>query len=210
VSRRSEVLRTLRAAPRPMSITGIAEELGVHPNTARFHLEHLVAQGQVEQVESERAGPGRPPLMFRALRRMDRDGPREYLLLAQVLAERLAGELNSSEKAAEAGRAWGRRAAAPNTVGGAEESVEHLVAMLDGMGFAPERSGDTDQPRIGLRHCPFLELAEQHSTVVCPVHLGLMQGALESWGAPVAVDRLEPFVEPDLCMTHLSLTSHER
>jgi predicted ArsR family transcriptional regulator len=36
------------------------------------------------------------------------------------------------------------------------------------------------------------------------VHLGLMQGALTAMRAPVTVDRLDPFVEPDLCVAHLA------
>jgi hypothetical protein len=31
-----------------------------------------------------------------------------------------------------------------------------------------------------------------------------MQGAMGSWGAPVTVDRLEAFAEPDLCLAHLA------
>ena len=68
----------------------------------------------------------------------------------------------------------------------------------------PEARMAAGQRQIGLRHCPFLELAETRSEIVCPVHLGLMQGAMEAWHSPVAVDRLEPFVEPDLCLAHLS------
>ena len=81
------------------------------------------------------------------------------------------------------------------------ESIEHLVGLLDELGFAPERRGDEE---IGLRHCPFLELAESQKAVVCPIHLGLMQGALETWEASVTVDRLDAFVEPDLCLAQLT------
>jgi predicted ArsR family transcriptional regulator len=59
------------------------------------------------------------------------------------------------------------------------------------------------QLAVGLRHCPFLELAEVRAQVVCPIHLGLMQGAMAAWDAPVTVDRLVPFAEPDLCVAHL-------
>lgn len=83
----------------------------------------------------------------------------------------------------------------------AEESIEHLVDLLDELGFAPARRGDE---QVGLRHCPFLELVESQKAVICPIHLGVMQGALESWEAPVTVDRLEAFVEPDLCLAQLS------
>jgi predicted ArsR family transcriptional regulator len=53
------------------------------------------------------------------------------------------------------------------------------------------------------RHCPFLGVAESQKAVVCPIHLGLMQGALETWQAPVTVERLDAFVEPDLCLVNL-------
>ena len=86
---------------------------------------------------------------------------------------------------------------------GADEAVDRLVGVLDDLGFAPERRTSNGAQSIGLRHCPFLELAETRGTVVCPVHLGLMQGALETWTAPVSVDRLDAFVEPDLCLAHI-------
>jgi hypothetical protein len=31
-----------------------------------------------------------------------------------------------------------------------------------------------------------------------------MRGALETWRAPVTADRLDAFVEPDLCLVHLT------
>ncbi len=209
-SRRREVLRVLRTSPDPMSIAAIAEVLGVHPNTVRFHLDNLVGDGQVEHVELDRKGPGRPPLMFRAVRQMDRGGTRHYRLLAEILAMAFAGERDASAKALAAGRQWGRKLdsglpALPAGATSADDAIDHLVDMLDELGFAPERRVAEGEQQVGLRHCPFLELAENRTSVVCPVHLGLMQGAMETWGAPVSVDRLEAFVEPDLCLAHLAL-----
>jgi len=202
--RRREVLRLLRASPDPMSILAIADELGVHPNTVRFHLDVLVGDGQVEQVAPGRRGPGRPALMFQAVRQMDRGGTRHYRMLAEILSTALAAERNSGDKALAAGRAWGLRMESPSDGDtGAEESIDRLVEMLDELGFAPERRAGNGEQQIGLRHCPFLELAETRTAVVCPIHLGLMQGAMETWGAAVTVDRLEAFVEPDLCVAHL-------
>ncbi|WP_406816145.1 helix-turn-helix transcriptional regulator [Mycobacterium sp. M23085] len=208
--RRRAVLRLLRASPDPMSIAKIADVLGVHPNTVRFHLDGLVADGQVERVELDRKGPGRPPLMFRAVRQMDRGGTRHYRLLAQILTTAFAAERDAAAKALAAGRAWGRKMDAelrplPDDADGAEAAIAHLIDVLDELGFAPERRVSDGQQQVGLRHCPFLEMAENASSVVCPVHLGLMQGAMETWGAPVSVDRLDPFVEPDLCLAHLTL-----
>lgn len=209
-SRRREVLRVLRTSPDPLSIAAIADVLSVHPNTVRFHLDSLVGDGQVELVELDRKGPGRPPLMFRAVRQMDRGGTRHYRLLAEVLATAFAEERDAGAKALAAGRAWGRKLDTsseprPTNPATADDAIDHLVNMLDELGFAPERRVADGEQQVGLRHCPFLELAENRTTVVCPVHLGLMQGAMESWDVPVSVERLEAFVEPDLCLAHLKL-----
>jgi predicted ArsR family transcriptional regulator len=207
--RRREVLRLLRSSPVPMSIVAIADELGVHPNTVRFHLDSLVAEGRVERVEHGRKGPGRPPLMFRAVRQMDRGGVRDYRVLAEILSTALAAERNPRAKAMAAGRAWGRELdsrleSSQAAATGAEDAIDRLVGALDELGFAPERRTFNGKQQVGLRHCPFLELAETRASVVCPIHLGLMQGALETWAAPVSVDRLDAFVEPDLCLAHIA------
>lgn len=203
--RRHDVLRVLKAANRPRSITQIATSLGVHPNTVRFHLDTLVENGQVERAPSDHDRPGRPPSLFRARREMDRTGPRHYRLLAEILAENLAAEPDPGARAVAAGHAWGRGDGGDIT--GRAEPAERLVRLLDYLGFAPDppdtaTSAGADL-RVGLRHCPFLELAETTARVVCPIHLGVMRGALEAWAAPLTVDRLEPFAEPDLCLAHL-------
>ena len=192
-----------------MSIVAIAEELGVHPNTVRFHLDSLVADRQVEQVEQGRKGPGRPALMFQAVRQMDRGGTRHYRILAEILTMALAADRDPRAKAMDAGRTWGRNLESSAEAPGAEPTtaegaIDRLVEVLDNLGFAPERRTSNGKQLVGLRHCPFLELAESRSSVVCPVHLGLMQGALETWAAPVSVERLDAFVEPDLCLAHIA------
>lgn len=214
--RRLDVLRLVQAADAPMSIAQIADELGVHPNTVRFHLDTLVEEGRVELAEPDHKGRGRPALLFRAVRQMDRGGTRRFRLLAEILTIGLAADQDPGAKALAAGRAWGQRlrpleeSAKPVD---AEESIDHLVDMLDELGFEPQwRESDTEgEKQLELRHCPFLELAESCTDVVCPIHLGLMQGALEAWDAPVAIDRLDAFAEPDLCVAHLkSVTVGER
>ncbi len=208
--RRREVLAVLRDAPGPLSINTIADRLGVHPNTVRFHLDRLVENGRVERVEVGRRTAGRPPQLFRPVRRMDLAGPRQYRLLAELLVQSLAADPDRATIGLEAGRAWGRgHAAAAGSAGsavadGPNDGVDRLMVLLDEIGFAPEDRTDHGRRQIGLRHCPFLELAESRPAVVCPAHLGLMQGAMQAWRSPLTVDRLEPFVEPDLCLAHLA------
>jgi predicted ArsR family transcriptional regulator len=88
---------------------------------------------------------------------------------------------------------------------GEQESVELLVDLLDSLGFAPDRSALEERPQqVGVHNCPFLELAETRANLVCPIHLGLMQGAMASWNAPLTVSSLEAFAEPDLCVARLT------
>ena len=100
-----------------------------------------------------------------------------YVDLAEILASGLAGDQDGEARATAAGREWGRKLKPPppSTTGppDVEESIAHLVGLLDELGFAPERRGD-DQ--IELRH----------------------------WQAPLTADRLDAFVEPDLCLVHLA------
>lgn len=210
--RRQSVLRALKDSPHPVSISDLADRLGVHANTVRFHLNTLIGTGQVEQVgpapeAADRRTAGRPPLMFRPVRGMDPTGARHYRVLADVLTQTLVADPQGSTRAVRAGRAWGRRHAAVADAGGAgtgsADSVSALVGLLDEIGFAPELHRVEGMGQIALRNCPFLELTDTGARVVCPVHLGIMQGALEAWRSPVTVDRLEPFVEPDLCLAHL-------
>jgi len=204
--RREDVLAAMRGAASATTIVEIADQLGVHPNTVRFHLETLVAEGRVETVEPEEKRRGRPPPMYRAVRRMDPGGSRRYRLLAEILTVALAGERNAGVKALEAGRAWAGRVTSPTRKPpGVRQSINRLIALLDDMGFAPQRLEADGAVQVGLRHCPFLEVAADKSAVICPIHLGLMQGALDAWNAPVTVERLEPFVEPDLCLAHITM-----
>ena len=77
---------------------------------------------------------------------------------------------------------------------------------MEELGFAPrtESGADGGQYRLCLRQCPFREVAEHHQDVICSLHLGLMRGALARMRAPVTAERLDPFVEPSLCVARLT------
>ena len=55
-----------------------------------------------------------------------------------------------------------------------------------------------------MHRCPFHDLAEAHPEVVCPVHKGLISGALEALGSQLEVEGLDVFVRPDLCVARLA------
>ncbi|WP_241562708.1 helix-turn-helix transcriptional regulator [Streptomyces hoynatensis] len=202
-ARRLAVLDALRGAAAPLGVPELAARVGAHQNTVRFHLSALVADGLAEPRTTAPSGPGRPRTVYAATPGVDRGAGRDYGLLARILLGSLAaGGPEAGAAATEAGRAWGRElAGAPAPRPTAEEAARRLTALLARLGFAPEAVGAS---RIRLRHCPFRELAEEYARVVCPLHLGLIQGALAGLGAPLAATRLEPFAEPHACLAHLA------
>lgn len=208
--RRRAVLDALRAADEPLGVTEVAGRLGIHVNTARFHLDALVTEGAVERTLAAPSGPGRPRTVHAPRAGMHRDGVRSYHLLSRVLLSHLSAGPEGSEAAREAGLAWGRYLVdgpSPLQHLTEEEAVTRLTALLADLGFDPAPGpfrGESGTPEsISVRHCPFLELVEEQGPIVCRVHLGLMQGALTELRAPLTVSGLEPFVEPDVCLAPL-------
>ena len=104
---RADVLDMLRAADGPLGVREVAQRMGLHPNTARFHLEALVEAGLAVRETEDRETPGRPRIGYRAVA----DGPagrRRYRLLAEMLTSLIAGTMPEPGRAAEeAGREWG-------------------------------------------------------------------------------------------------------
>jgi predicted ArsR family transcriptional regulator len=205
---RAHVFDLLRAAGSPAGVQEIADRAGLHPNTARFHLDALVDAGLAARAPKKRTAPGRPSMAYRAVEGGGPAGRRRYRLLAEMLTSLIAGVMpKPGEAAAEAGREWGRyltKQPPPYQRLGAGEAVERLTATLEEIGFAPEAVAGRTRYQLRLRRCPFREVAENHQDVVCQLHLGLMQGALAQMRAPVNADRLEPFAEPSLCIAYLA------
>ncbi|QDP96874.1 helix-turn-helix domain-containing protein [Microlunatus elymi] len=203
------VLQTLRDASGDLGVQELADRIGLHVNTVRFHLDRLVAEGLIVRRVEERTEPGRPRLTYRVVDHpaQETDGQRSYRLLAEILAGYVSGTPDPRTAAIEAGRSWGHyltQGPAPYRQTGEATAMRELMRVLDDIGFRPELAHSGDQRQIRLRHCPFLEVATEHREVVCSVHLGLMQGALDELRAPLTTLQLEPFVEPSLCLASLA------
>jgi predicted ArsR family transcriptional regulator len=205
---RARVLDLLRAAGAPLGVQEIADRAGLHPNTARFHLDGLVEAGLATREPQPRPTPGRPSMAYRAADGGGSAGGRRYRLLAEMLTSLIAGMMPEPGKAAvQAGQEWGAYLAEeppPYRRPGTGEAIGKLVAILEELGFAPHAEANGMRYRVCLHQCPFREVAQHHQDVVCSLHLGLMQGALARMRAPVTADRLEPFAEPRLCIAHLT------
>lgn len=204
------VLGLLRAADGPVGVQEIAEQSGLHSNTARYHLDLLVDAGMATREPRPQATPGRPSMTYRA-RTDSPSGQRHYRLLAEMLTSMIAVVIpQPGDAAVDAGREWGRYITDrphPGQRLDASQAIAKLTAALEEIGFAPETMAESNGSRIRLHQCPFREVAQQHQDVVCALHLGLMQGVLAELRAPVTADRLLPFAEPSACVAELSAGS---
>lgn len=208
---RRRVLSALQDAGTPMCTDDVAARVGLHPNTARFHLDGLVADDLAARSVEARSRPGRPRTLFVAAPGDPAAGDRSYHLLANVMTGYLASTADDPAKTAcDVGAEWGRYLAEPVPPfrrASAGEAVDLLVERLDGVGFQTRPEDTGDEVRLRVTHCPFLETAREHRDVVCSVHLGMMRGMLARVRAPLTVDSLDPLVEPTLCIAHLTRTS---
>lgn len=205
---RVRVLEVLRAEGGPLAIAEIAARVDLHPNTVRLHLGQLVAAGLAAEEREQRDRPGRPRLVYSATGAAAGPGQEDgYRMLAEALVEHLERTVpDPAAEAVAAGEAWGRRLAgerpgpvpAPGGPGQAAAELTGLTGLLDDLGFAP-RAVESGRA-VELHRCPFRQVADDHSPVVCGVHLGLMRGALERTGGAVRASSLQPFVTPDLCL----------
>ena len=206
---RSDVIAKLRAAGEPLSVAEIAQLTGLHVNTARFHLDALVRDLVATRIIEERDSPGRPRILYSI--RVGTSGPRSFGLLAEMLTGLIASLEGAVSTSLNVGQTWGRQLVErPVTAEpiSADQALASLHGVLDSIGFQPEFSPTPEgNVEVRLHHCPFQEVAEKHTNVVCALHLGLMQGALLELGAPIEADSIKPFVTTDLCTAALRIIS---
>lgn len=199
---RERLLRLLEAQRGPTSLAALVRATGLHENTVRGHLESLQREGFVTRRRAEASGRGRPAWLWQAVQR---DASSPYAPLAGVLAATLLRtSADPVGDAREAGRQWGSELVATPTDEADRHAAPDLAAargtvvdLMREQGFAPEPLDD--QETVLLRRCPLIEAASRHPEVVCAVHLGMVDGALQSLGAPDAVTTLEPFTGPSQC-----------
>lgn len=198
---RARVLALLQSAVEPLSVADVADGLGLHKNSARFHLEGLRDAGYADCTTGVTGHLGRPPLLFTATSDSPNVTNSHLMELAQVLIRSFVATLPDAYRLAEeAGLRWGREVspgeAAPDDV------LAGLVAQLAARGFGTLNSGDA----LTFTRCPFRpEVGLAELPIVCAVHQGFVDGYLQSSGGGLAAARIQ--VGPRLC--HLALLGAE-
>src|SRR5215211_2312083 len=179
------------AAGGEVSRNQAAAAAGVARGLAAFHLDKLVEAGLLEATFrrlGDRRGPGagRPAKLYRRAAGEVAASlpPRTYETAAHLLAEAVdqaGADLELQAAARRAGRAAGRKQAAPGPGPGIEQ-------VLGARGYEPYR----DRAGLHLRNCPFAHLAREFPVLVCSMNLALIQGLLEGVGEPAGRAVMDP------------------
>jgi len=217
--RRTHVIQLLRDSKAPVSVQDIAREVGIHQNTARFHLEALVDAGLAERTQQTRTTPGRPKVLYRGtLPNQTHERAQAYRLLAESLTTAVA--LNVPEAGAltyTVGRTWGQNlteSPEPGEPYSEDEISARLVSKLDALWFAPtprgEPSAHVAAPGKGmdalvLNNCPFVATARTTPQVVCSLHAGFINGTLAELGSDLRATALVPNFGQHHCVARLEV-----
>jgi predicted ArsR family transcriptional regulator len=166
----------------------VADEVGVHPNVARHHLDKLAAGGYLEVTSGKSGGgAGRPSKRYTAVADALTDFPvRSDDLVLSLLGRALAhlpadlAEQMAEEVGAEYGRAMAVGLSGEQVAAGTRSLRSAIQAVADALtahGFAAHAERRNDQLRIINQHCPFGDVATEHP-VICAVDRGMVRGML--------------------------------
>lgn len=186
-------LRLLHAVHRipGRKLAELAEEVGLHLNTAREHLWVLEDEGLVTSLTLTTGTRGRPPVVFHPVEDAT-ENPAAQRRIAEsaergAILRRMSPELDHSEQlGAEATR-----------------QLDALYEHLDDIGLEPKL--DESQLTIDLAPCRYGFAIETERSLVCSVHIRLLRQQLQQVPGPVRLKGVQPFVTPTQCKVTLGL-----
>ncbi|GAB3973812.1 helix-turn-helix domain-containing protein [Plantactinospora veratri] len=198
---RRELYRYVVAQDSPVGREQAAAGAGVAHHTAKFHLDKLVADGLLDAEYARppgRGGPGagRPAKLYRrAARDISVSLPdRRYDLAGHVMAEAITtaarDQIPIMEALRAAAAATGRSlaGAAADEDPGAGGPIERVSDLLSSNGYEPRIADGI----ITLANCPFHNLAQTYTELVCGMNLGVIDALLDGLGGTELRARLDP------------------
>lgn len=190
---RSAVLAYIEGAEESVRVEQISAAVGLHPNTVRGHLDALLAAGRITRLSDQRTTRGRPHWLYSATASVS----------IRELARALDAELDRAsapDVARLAAASWAEVGPDVMVAATPDEAVDRATQALADFGFVAERNPLGDQ--ISLTMCPYADLVDEHP-VICDIHARLLTEVLHRTGQPVALNHLDVFPRPDLCVAHL-------
>jgi predicted ArsR family transcriptional regulator len=182
-STRMEILELLRRRGRSSAET-IAGDLGVTANAIRQHLTNLERDGMVVS-QPERAGRGRPSLLFGLTERADAVFPKRYGQLATMVLQEVQ-DMGGPDMLDEVfARVAARHAdAIERDIAGLEfdEKMRRVVNWIGRAGTLVEQSESTEGIKVTIHNCPFRNTALKFPQVctITPQLISRLTGAAVS------------------------------
>lgn len=175
---RARLFKLINDRAEPLSTEQLADELGMHANGIRLHLERLVDAGLIAR-DRESVGRGRPRDVWRVSPAANPGGvaPTGYSVLSRWLVRSLVSSGATPEDVEAAGREIGRELAAENTGGPTEDRFFNVLTSL---GFQPERTPlESGETHYCLQNCPYRDAVVERQNLVCGLHRGMSRGMVE-------------------------------
>lgn len=214
---------------RGLSAQELADVVGLHLTTVRFHVDQLVAAGLLATHQERASGAGRPRKLYvvptaRLSAPESPEALEAFATLSDIVGQAAGSPAAPLEQTASTLEATGREWAVEHmdrlssrsqqrtpatTPGDWLGKVGAVLDLLVGWGHSPDvrTTSGAREVDIVLRDCPFLALAKDQPQMVCGVHRGLLRGALDALGEESAVLDLQPLADPRTCRAHLRVTT---
>lgn len=170
---RTRLLRLVRSAA--LSISELAEALGITDNAVRMHVAALERDGLVQVAGTQRSTGGKPARLYELTSEAEELFPKAYALAFTELLAALreeAGEEVALDLLRRVGRRLGARAATGKADGAARVSA--AAALLESIGGSVEVEGEEDGWRIQAAGCPLSRVVAE-SPDVCALAESLVQ-----------------------------------
>lgn len=193
-STRMEVLELLRRKGR-CSAESIAADLGVTTNAVRQHLTNLEREGFVKS-QPERAGRGRPSLLFALTERADAVFPKRYGQLATMVLQEVQEMAGPAALDEIFERVAARHAAAiEHDFEGLDfdQRLNKVVAWIGKAGTLAEQSETEEGVKVTIHNCPFRNTALKFPQVcsITPQLITRLLGAAVSQSE--SIHRRDPY-----------------
>jgi predicted ArsR family transcriptional regulator len=187
---RARLFALLGELGRPAGTAELAEQLKLHPNGVRLHLERLERDGLVSRA-SDPQPRGRPRDAWKIApdARPGGRSPRAYADLVRWLARATGSGSRGLRGIENAGREIGRELGADQAAGGEEA----LQTALTALGFQPRvRARKDEKLTIALRNCPYEDAVRENQPVICTLHRGITHGLLDVLAPEAELAGFEP------------------
>ena len=196
VGSRRSIVDTLLSADEPLTIEEIAARNDLHVNTARHHLDVLIAADLVTRDTAPASGRGRPKVLYAP----SATAAEPYDDLEEFLTRAVAASMED-QVALETARRWATSVPQASVAHDIDEAVASAVESLQSAGFRAhtDEVGDT----ITMSECPYASLIDDHP-MICTIHAELVSKLLERTGQPVTLAGFDVWVRPGVCRARLN------